>query len=86
MVAIQNTQKGIYNMLNILHTMQRKSKELELAPNTEIVLHPADGGLLKYPTDAVLTVQVGEMDGTGQFSRIKETAGCKAILIVLKDV
>jgi len=65
--------------------MERRSKELDLTPHKEIVI-PSEGGLLKYPTEAVLTAQVGSLDGNGFFSKVKEGAGCRAILIVLKKV
>jgi hypothetical protein len=63
--------------------MERRSKELPLDKNKEIIF-PSEGGLLKYPTDAVLTCQVGTLDCVGQFSKYGEGAGCRAILIVLK--
>jgi len=65
--------------------MERKSKELPLTPDKEIII-PYDGGLLTYPTDAVLTAQVGPLSKEGTFSKIKDGAGCRAILIVLKKV
>jgi len=64
--------------------MERKSKEMLLDSGKEIVI-PSSGGLLKYPTDAVLTVQVGKLsDVEGVFSKVKKGAGCTAIMIVLK--
>lgn len=65
--------------------MERKSKELNLTPGEEIII-PSDGGMLKYPTDAVLTAQVGGLSNEGTFSKVKIGAGCQAILIVLKKV
>jgi len=65
--------------------MERRSRELHITPNSEIVI-PSEGGLLKYPADAVLTAQVGRLDNNGSFSKIKEGAWCRAILIVLKKV
>jgi len=64
--------------------MERRSKELDITPNKEIIL-PSEGGLLKYPTESVLTVQIGSLDNNGLFSKVRVGAGCKAILIVLKD-
>lgn len=72
-------------MERILYSMERKSKELSLTPGEEIII-PSDGGLLKYPTDAVLTVQVGGLNKEGTFSKVKIGSGCRAILIVLKKV
>lgn len=72
-------------MFHILYNMERKSKELNLTPGKEIII-PSEDGLLKYPTDAVLTAQVGPLSKEGTFSKIKDGAGCKAILIVLKKV
>jgi hypothetical protein len=63
--------------------MERRSKKIDLTQGEEIII-PSEGGYLKYPTDAVLTAQVGGLDGNGSFSKVKEGAGCRAILIVLK--
>ncbi len=78
-------EQTIYIMYRILYTMERKSKDLELTPEKEIII-PSEGGLLKYPTDAVLTAQVGTLNKEGSFSKVKVGAGCRAILIVLKKV
>ena len=65
--------------------MSRRSKELDLTPGEEISI-PSNGGLMNYPTDAVLTAQVGTLNKYGEFSKVKDGAGCRAILIVLKKV
>lgn len=65
--------------------MERKSKELNLTPNAELIL-PFEGGSLRYPTEAILTAQMSTLDDYGRFSKVTEGAGCKAFLIVLKKV
>jgi len=65
--------------------MERRSRELPITPNSEIVI-PSEGGLLKYPADAVLTAHAGRLDNNGSFSKIKDGAGCRAIIIILKKV
>jgi len=65
--------------------MERKSRGLDLTPGEKIII-PTVGGLLTYPADGVLTVQVGGLNKEGSFSKVKEGAGCRAILIVLKKV
>jgi len=65
--------------------MERKSKELNLTPNAELII-PFEGGLLKYPTEAILTAQMSTLDGEGRFSKVAIGAGCKAFLFVLKKV
>jgi hypothetical protein len=47
--------------------MERRSKKIDLTQGEEIII-PSEGGYLKYPTDAVLTAQVGGLDGNGSFS------------------
>ena len=77
------TEQTINNMERILYSMERKSKDLELTPGKEIII-PSEGGLLKYPTDAVLTAQIGTLNKEGSLSKVKIGAGCRAILIILK--
>lgn len=78
------TAQSIYITCRILYSMERKSKTLYLDPKKEITIPSHGGGLLTYPTDAVLTAQVGVLDDDGRFSKVKVGAGCTAILIVLK--
>jgi hypothetical protein len=63
--------------------MQRRSKEIPLESGKELVI-PSEDGPMHYPTDAVLTCQLGTLDEKGQYSRVLAGAGCKAFLIVLK--
>jgi hypothetical protein len=65
--------------------MERKSKELNLTPNAELIV-PFEGGSLKYPTEAILTAQMSTLDKDGRFSKVSIGVGCKAFLFVLKKV